>query len=83
MGLPISVNLRVSFAHHQKKTEVIELYTKHPDLFNRAVAVENQAELTTIKGLGRNYSWKNLVELHLQNQPLPNVGFELPCECTE
>jgi hypothetical protein len=71
------------FCPSSKKTEVIELYNKHPDLFNRAVAIEDQAELTTIKGLGRNYAWKNLVELHLQNQPLPNVGFESPCECTE
>jgi hypothetical protein len=71
------------FCPSSKKTEVIELYNKHPDLFNRAVAIEDQAELTTIKGLGRNYAWKNLIELHLQNQPLPNVGFEAPCECTE
>jgi hypothetical protein len=71
------------FCPSSKKTEVIELYNKHPDLFNRAIAIEEQADLTTIKGLGRRYAWKNLIELHLQNQPLPNVGFELPCECTE
>jgi hypothetical protein len=71
------------FCPSSKKTEVIELHNRHPDLFNRAVAIEDQAELTTIKGLGRNYAWKNLVKLHLQNQPLPNVGFESPCECTE
>ena len=71
------------FCPSSKKAEVIELYNKHPDLFNRAVAIEDQADLTTIKGLGRRYSWKNLIELHLQNQPLPNVGFESPCECTE
>jgi hypothetical protein len=71
------------FCPSSKKTEVIELYDKHPDLFKRAIAIEDQAELTTIKGLGRRYSWKNLIELHLQNQPLPSIGFETPCECTE
>ena len=71
------------FCPSSKKAEVIELYNKHPDLFNRAVAIEDQADLTTIKGLGRRYSWKNLIELHLQNQPLPSIGFEAPCECTE
>lgn len=71
------------FCPSSKKTEVIELYEKHPNLLDRALKIEAQAELTTIKGLGRNYAWKDLVELHIQNKPLPNVGFELPCGCVD
>ena len=71
------------FCPSSKKIEVIELYNKHRNLFDRAITIEGQAELTSIKGLGRRFAWKTLIELHLQNEPLPNVGFEAPCECTE
>ena len=71
------------FCPSSRKTEVIELHNKHPDLLARALKIESQAELTTIKGLGRNYSWQSLIDLHLKNEPLPNVGFELPCGCVD
>ena len=33
----------------------------HPDLIERALALEANAETTKVKGLGRNWSWKNLL----------------------
>jgi hypothetical protein len=47
-----------------KKKEVIQLSKSHPDLFNRAVEMERNAaeSLTTVKGLGRNWSWEGLVK---------------------
>jgi len=71
------------FCPSSKKQEIIELYKTHPDLLERAIAIEDQAELTSIKGLGRNYAWKTIIELHKAQLPLPFTGFDLPCECTE
>ena len=40
--------------------EIIYLRDHHPDLFRRAIALEDNARpnLKTVQGLGRNYSWK-------------------------
>ena len=39
---------------------IICLRDHHPDLFRRAIALEDNARpnLKTVQGLGRNYSWK-------------------------
>lgn len=44
-----------------KESEIIHLREQHPDLFRRACALEDnaQANLQTVQGLGRNFSWKN------------------------
>ena len=38
----------------------INLREQYPDLFRRALALEDNARQTlkTVKGLGRNYSWR-------------------------
>jgi hypothetical protein len=71
------------FCPSSKKHEIIELHKTYPELLDRALAIEAQAELTSIKGLGRSYSWKTIIELHEAQQPLPFTGFDLPCDCTE
>ena len=40
--------------------EIISLRDHYPDLFRRAIALEDNARpnLKTVQGLGRNYSWK-------------------------
>ena len=71
------------FCPSSKKKEIIELYKTYPDLMDRAIKIEEQAELTSIKGLGRNFSWKTLIQMHNNQEELPFTGFDLPCECTE
>lgn len=46
-----------------KKAEILELWEKHPDLFQRAVDIEHTAAPTLIKvkGLGRNWSWESYI----------------------
>ncbi len=40
---------------------------------------DNAAEnLTQIKGLGRNYSWRDFIENRVNSPELP---MEMPCEC--
>jgi hypothetical protein len=71
------------FCPSSKKKEIIELYETYPDLMDRAIKMEEQAELTSIKGLGRSFSWKKILEMHKNQEELPFTGFDLPCECTE
>lgn len=48
------------FCPNMKKREIFELRQKYPDLAARAVAMERNAELTNIKGLGRSFAWGDL-----------------------
>jgi hypothetical protein len=77
-GLPVPVKSACFFCPSSKKAEVLALAKEHPDLFARATAMERNANLTTIKGLGRSYSWDQLVAdktLKAIEQP------SLPCMC--
>jgi len=71
------------FCPSSRPKEIIDLYEKHPDLLQRALDIEKQAELTSIKGLGRNYAWSEVILMHKSQMTLPFVGFDAPCECTE
>jgi len=71
------------FCPSSKKQEIVELYEKYPDLMERAIKIEEQAHLTSIKGLGRSFSWKKIIQMHKNQEELPFTGFDLPCECTE
>lgn len=71
------------FCPSSKPKEIVDLYEKHPDLVERALNIEKQAELTSIKGLGRSYAWSEVIFMHKSQMKLPFVGFDLPCECTE
>lgn len=48
------------FCPSMRAEEIIDLRQRHPDLFRRALALEDNAlpNLKTVKGLGRGYSWK-------------------------
>jgi hypothetical protein len=65
-GLPVPVKSACFFCPAMKKSEIIQLSRDEPELFKRAVDMEEGAissgELTTVKGLGRTFSWKALVE---------------------
>jgi len=49
------------FCPSMRKNEILTLNKIYPDLMKRALKIESNAELTSIKGLGRNYAWKDLV----------------------
>ena len=48
------------FCPSMRAEEIIHLRGHHPDLFRRAIALEDNARpnLKTVQGLGRSYSWK-------------------------
>ena len=65
-GLPVPPKSACFFCPAMKKPEVISLAKDHPELFQRAVAMEQNARecegLEVVKGLGRHWSWEDLVK---------------------
>ena len=63
-GLGVPTKSACWFCPASKKREVLALAKEHPDLFRRAVAMEHNAapNLGVVKGLGRHWSWENLVK---------------------
>lgn len=63
-GIPLPGKSSCFFCPSMKKPEILELEAKYSELFLRAVTIEENAKdnLMTVKGLGRNYSWKVFIE---------------------
>ncbi len=81
--LPLPPKSSCFFCPASKKSEVIWLKDTHPDLFARAVAMERGAELQSIKGLGRSWSWDALGRADDQQARLFADPPEMPCMCTD
>jgi hypothetical protein len=80
-GLPQPGKSACFFCPSSKPKEILSLKRDHPDLFARAVAMERNAELTHIKGLGRNFSWEELVKWNDAQIDMFNNPIESPCGC--
>jgi len=50
------------FCPASKITEIRQLAQNYPELAERAVAMEQNAELTSVKGLGRRFAWGNVLQ---------------------
>lgn len=63
-GLPDPGKSSCFFCPSMKRDEIKALWEKHPDLFQRAIAIERGAAETnkTVKGLGRRWSWESFYE---------------------
>ena len=81
-GLPTAKS-SCFFCPSMKKHEIFALKKEHPDLAARALAMEAQAELITVKGLGRNYAWRDLLKNdEYQLKLFSDAGTpEIPCGC--
>lgn len=62
-GLPVPPKSACFFCPASKKHEIAWLEENHPDLLERAMVIERnaQAKLKSVKGLGRSYSWEAYV----------------------
>jgi len=71
------------FCPSMKKREIARLAQTHPDLAARAVAMERNAELTSIKGLGRSFSWAYFLRSEASQARLfeDHQVPEVPCGC--
>ena len=61
-GLPVPVKSSCYFCGAAKKDEIEQLAALHPDLFLRALMLEQKAAPSnkSVKGLGRNFAWRDL-----------------------
>jgi hypothetical protein len=80
-GLPLAGKSACFFCPSTKPREILEMKRTHPDLLKRALELEENAKesFTAIKGLGRNYSWAELVRADDAQMCL--FTSEVPCEC--
>lgn len=70
------------FCPSSKKREIFELRRIYPDLAARAVAMEKNAELTAVKGLGRSFAWKDLYSADdAQAKLFPETLIQSECMC--
>lgn len=69
-GLEVPIKSACFYCPAMRKAEVIALSKEHPDLFQRAVEMERNAKecegLEVVKGLGRHWSWEDLVKADKQ-----------------
>lgn len=70
-GLPTPMKSACWFCPASKKSEIVWLRDHHPVLFWRAVAMEDRARdgkhgLDTVKGLGRNFAWRDLARVSVR-----------------
>jgi hypothetical protein len=81
-GLQVPAKSSCFFCPSKKKREVLEM-RKRPDLLQRSLALEANADLTDISGLGRSYAWRDLIRAD-ENQvklfPKDSLVDE-PCGC--
>jgi hypothetical protein len=70
-GLPIPMKSACFFCPASKKHEILWLRDTHPKLLERALAIESnaQANLITVRGLGRSFSWQKYLS-DLDDLPL-------------
>lgn len=71
------------FCPASKRGEVLRLAKTHPNLFARAVDMErNASAATTVKGLGRNWRWEDLVAADdAQMKMFADLPDMVPCGC--
>lgn len=84
-GLPLPGKSSCFFCPSMKKQEIKELKRNYPELFARAIAIEDNArdQLVKVKGLGRSYAWKDYMEW--EDSQISFCQFyeenDIPCSC--
>ena len=65
-GLPAPMKSACFFCPASKRQEVLWLRERHPDLLERALAIERNAapKLTSVRGLGRSFGWGQFLAEH-------------------
>ena len=49
------------FCPAMRRSEILKLKDEHPDLLERALEIERNAETHTVSGLGRNWKWADFI----------------------
>lgn len=88
-GLPIPPKSACFYCPSSTKSEVIMLWAEHPELIDRALAIEDRAlaserhNLRNVKGLGRHWSWRELLTADdIARAAFPEAPVEACTICT-
>lgn len=78
-GLPSPGKSACFFCPSNTVPEIRALQREDPELLGRALAMEARAlpHTTTVAGLGRRFSWRDLIH----GKPIPLLETEIACEC--
>jgi hypothetical protein len=81
-GLPVVGKSACYFCPSSKINEIRQLKEQYPELAIRALEIEKQANLTTVKGLGRRFAWSDVLD---QGDMFNGFDrdWDLPCECMQ
>lgn len=83
-GLTLPGKSACFFCPSSKKSEILELQKNYPDLLEKALEIEKNAacNLRSVKGLGRRFSWTELINDQPKALLLAEIQDEsLPCGC--
>lgn len=86
-GLPPAAKSSCFFCPANTVPELIQLQSDHPDLMRRALEMEANADLVTVRGLGRRFNWAvklvQIAEATARSEELPpsDPQMEIPCDC--
>jgi len=80
--MPLGIEIGKSACFYCPSSRKKEILALPEDLKRRAIAMEENAELTSIKGLGRDFAWKDLIEFaERQLDMFPESRIEIDCGC--
>jgi hypothetical protein len=82
-GLPAPGKSACFFCPASKLPEIAALKNTYPDLYRAALDMEGNAELTSVKGLGRRFAWKDadLTRFKDETYAAELEGEDFPCGC--
>lgn len=73
------------FCPSMKYREILDLHKNNKPLLERALEIEKNAEIHTVKGLGRSFSWRGFVDEieagSIFDAPQTECSIETPCGC--
>ena len=80
------VSFSCFFCPSMKPREIRALYHQYPELLERALAIEDNAQpnLRTVRGLGRDFAWRDFILADEAQLTLPEAfsADDLPCSCS-
>lgn len=80
-GLPMPPKSSCFFCPNMKPHEIKDLADNEPDHAEAALAMERNAVLTTVKGLGRSFAWANVMQANKEQIKMFPDHQDMPCAC--
>lgn len=79
-GLPLPGKSACYFCPASTLKDIKQLAENYPDLLDKALELEKNADLHSVKGLGRRFAWADVIE---QGDLFQGYGrdWDLPCGC--